>query len=269
MRPIILSALAGLAWAGTANAEICSFRIDNPGHGSVSSSSQRIDSRTVEHTTATTIGRGARGAGTLVLNSDGSYEVRGYAGLGAVRKGRWIANDEGPFSDKGGIELLDVKGPDYGEDQRSWFVYAGDDGGLVGREPPYTGFNDLRFTRTSGGAGCARLAENAVSPAQPATTRAASSPLVGGTPAGAPAKTPAFTRLWHHREFLSRYLGKTRAEIAAEFGKPQDMSGYKAPWTYNGFAAIRDTDDPKIVNHSAVFSFTEAEGGEVYHIAFR
>jgi hypothetical protein len=69
-----------------------------------------------------------------------------YLGLGGTRTGRWIANDEGPFSDKGGIELLEVKSANYDADQRSWFVYL-ENGQLVGREPPYSGFNHLLFTR--------------------------------------------------------------------------------------------------------------------------
>lgn len=252
--------VGGLPVAATA--ETCSYRIDNPGHGSISTSSQRIDRSTVEHTTTTTIGRGARGAGTLIMNTDGTYEIKNYLGLGPSRKGRWIVNDEGPFSDKGGVELLDVKGPDYGADQRSWFMYTNDEGQLVGREPPYTGFNDLRFTSMSGGA-CAPRGQAAA--AAGGATKPGAATQAAQSPQAALVRPAMSAKVWTHQGFREHFMGKNRAQVEAELGKPHE-TGYKK-WVFHRLT-VKDANDPSVISHSATISFTDQESGQVWHIYF-
>lgn len=223
----------------------CTFRIDLPAHSSVSTSVTRTGDTTQERTTRFSTGASARGVGTLVVNPDGSYALRDYSGVPKSASGRWRANRSGDYAKWGGIELVDVRGDGYSE--RSWYVYRNERGEVVGREPPYTGYNDLRFTAVAGGDACipgagAAPPSSAGAAAEPA--RSAVAPSAQPSYADADGILPPGRRrayvLW---ELRGQMMGAREADLREKFGEPQAIrDGY---WYYDGIRA-KDQDGSAI-----------------------
>lgn len=243
------------------------YRIDIPGSASMNTTRERVDSQTVQRTDTTTIGKGARGAGVLEIKADGTYALRDFIGYGKLKTGKWIANDEGKFSDKGGIELLEVKSADYGEDDRSWFVFINDDGEVEAREAPYTYYNRLRLTKTAGKSITTKKTKSlAGDKSTSENEKDSKAQQKGSLLEKKSVKTPSGkARRWTVAEFRQYFEGKTPEEVEAVLGKPAEID-YKK-WIYVGLQIV-DENDNNAVRTKAYISFTEVKGGTVWHMTF-
>lgn len=230
----------------------CTFRIDLPAHASIATSVTPAGDGQQTRETRYSTGASARGAGKLELMADGSYRISGYLGLPPVRTGRWRANQSADFGHWGGLELVDVRGEGYSE--RNWYIYRNERGEVVGREPPYTGYNDLRLTSLSGGDGC--VAGAGAPPAAPAVAQA-SAPV--GTAAAPAAQTGVGE--WGYEALKTALLGKSPDEVRALIGEPSEVS--MTTWVYTNLT-IRDAMGN--IGRRAHVQFQEHPRLEVYEV---
>ncbi len=240
------------------------YRIDIPGKTSTNTTRERIDSRSVLRTDTTTIGRGASGAGTLEVRSDGTYAIRDHIGYGKLKAGKWIFNDEGPFSDKGGIELLEVKSSEYGKDQTSWYIFINNDGEVEAREPPYTTYNSLRLTKTGGGAVGRPQTGRANAPS---TNRASLPAKTAPSPKAEKKRELTQDEIYKlQRDIVSYFTGKTQSQIEAVLGKAKgknDQDGYSQEFSLENADLPIENFGARYKTMTVQFDAPPARGGKV------
>jgi hypothetical protein len=267
---VILAVLAIFILPGLVSAQdfVGIYRIDIPGKASSNTTRERVDNQTVLRTDTITVGKGTSGTGTLEIKSDGTYALHDFIGYDKLKTGKWIINDEGSFSDKGGIELLEVKSANYGADQRSWYIFLNDDGEIEAREAPYTTYNSLRLTKIGGkkivkdGKTKSKTKNNSHSDSEETDSQeqnvSSGEKKTSNFPSGK-------TRRWTVAEFRQYFEGKTQEEVEVALGKAESVD-YKT-WTYSGLQVV-DPEAKNAVLTKAYLRFTEVKGGTVWHMTF-
>lgn len=252
---LVIAGLSAVSAQGT-NEFVGTYRIDIPGKVSTTTTRERIDSRTVQRTDSTTIGKGVQGAGRVEIKADGTYAIHDHIGYGKLKAGRWIVNSKGPFSDKGGIKLLEVKSADYGEDQRAWYVFVNSDGELEAREPPYTTYNSLRLTKTSGA--------KVTGPVKTNTPAAAKPPVI--------AKKHELSQAEIYKlqdEIRAFFMGKTLSQIEAVLGKAKsknDPDGYSQDFSLENAELPIENFPGTYKTITVQFNAPPARGGTVKNV---
>jgi hypothetical protein len=238
------------------------YRIDMPGKYSDNTTRERIDSRTVLRTDSSTMGSSVRGMGTLEIKANGTFVLHDLLGYGKLRTGRWMANEEGPFSDRGGLKLLDVRPPDQKISERQWYVFINDNGEVEARESPFTTYNSYRLTKTSG----APLKPNA-------KAEVTAVPAPKAKPAAVAKKELTQGEIYKLQNDITAFLtGKTQSQVEAELGKAtakNDPDGYSQEFSLVGADLAIDNFPHVYTVVSLQFNAPPALGGKVKYVVIR
>jgi hypothetical protein len=218
---LLVGILALTLQAQESNVFVGNWNVDLGATASINTTTRQVNPTTIERTNTMTVGKGAKGMGSLQINADGTYRLD-YSEYELIYKTGFLTGEwrEVPkdriFGSLKTIELLNVV-PDASrsEEMRKWYVIQKNDGSIEARYPPHDGYAKIKLSKGGKSSKTAQSSQNQNSK----TTADKQTPPTKSTTA-----SEETSRTWTPDQIRRHLAGKTKEEVFQILGTPAKES---------------------------------------------